>query len=396
MKSSQPATPESASSYTSKRGSSILGRAQAALSNLSRPVETWGMSDVPLLSPTQIVPRRTQPSARPALQSGDGEQAYNGSPRKLTHKRGTVATSRIKSLRPLSIASVSTFGAGMPDYCCADTNDAPDGNSMAGENGKATADHNGNSTAGDTGSSSQSPNDLPVQEPTPKTQPSAAVQHPHLCPPLEAPDYVQRRVGFRSNPRARLDPLRMHPPSPVASPVASPAPSPAPSPVFSPGTSPAHSLASSPIPSPAHSPVSSAVPSPVLSPQDPTSPTVEQDTPPQLLRPYDLRSRLRRLENDPAFEASLGCSPEWLARPVVNNLDVDAIINMTTKDNGEPSESPPVSNVEIDTSPTTSGDIRPPRDAGYVRALRKWYEEKEATAVGPQNPLRKLEKSRRL
>lgn len=81
---------------------------------------------------------------------------------------------------------------------------------------------------------------------------------------------------------------------------------------------------------------------------------------------------------------------------MVNNPDVDAVINMADKDDGEPSAPPQASNGDIDTIPNTSRDIGPPRDAGYVRALRNWYEEKEATVMGSQNLTRKLEKSRRL
>ncbi|KAF2629195.1 hypothetical protein BU25DRAFT_420087 [Macroventuria anomochaeta] len=183
-------TPTTFQSYDSstmtKHRSGILTRAHAALSSLSKPVDNWGVSDVPILS-SQITPRRSR-----SRQYSDSNKSVTMSPLKPTRSRAPGNRSRVLSMRPLSIASVSTFGAWMLDQICADD--------------EADSDHN----EYDTETETQSISKLSVPASYSEAQHETPVQHKYVYPDYPSVNLngsLFRDLGTGTHP------LRMHPPS---------------------------------------------------------------------------------------------------------------------------------------------------------------------------------------
>lgn len=110
------------SSAASNKRVGIVGRTRAALSSLSSPVDSWGVSHVPVLSPRQIVPRRTRSSRSNSHQGGESIRSSISSHQKSTGERAQRTMSRATSTRLLSISSVSTFGAWIPESSTAGKN----------------------------------------------------------------------------------------------------------------------------------------------------------------------------------------------------------------------------------------------------------------------------------
>ncbi|KZM26931.1 uncharacterized protein EKO05_0002714 [Ascochyta rabiei] len=175
-------------SITSRSPKGILVRAQTALSSLSKPVDSWGVSDVPVLSPRHIVPRRSQPSPSRSVRDLDSRKIEDGPSKFIL---AADASSRVGPIRPLSISSVSTFGAWMPDRVYATDDTAHKYTNMR-------------------------PIEIVSRRkpgPTPDRQamgaPVGQNQYPHSV--TEASLYSNPNVHSSSDPDSHLHPLRMHP-----------------------------------------------------------------------------------------------------------------------------------------------------------------------------------------
>ncbi|KAF3037703.1 hypothetical protein E8E11_000672 [Didymella keratinophila] len=165
-----------------------------ALSNFSKPVEEWGVSSVPVLS-TSVTPRRERPPAIRSRRDSNSSRSTTSSPRRPNSVDIFESPSRVLPIRPLSIATVSTFGGWIQERV-KDEDEAKDA-----------------FTAQDAGTLTLKPSTNTYDQ---HAQPFASVQCDHTVPksPSASPAENFRRVRGRDT---GVHPLRMHPPSPSPS-----------------------------------------------------------------------------------------------------------------------------------------------------------------------------------
>ncbi|KAF9690592.1 hypothetical protein EKO04_011543 [Ascochyta lentis] len=300
-------------SVTSRSPRGILIRAQAALSSLSKPVDSWGVSGVPVLSPRHIVPRRDRPGRDSDSSNGD-----DISPCRPTHRRAAGAVLQVNPIRPLSVSSVSTFGAWMPDQLYA-TDDVM----------------HGNITVQITDTNSQSARIMPLPTPNMQTQRATAGHQQYASLVVEPSRPRSPKEPFGRNPATQMHSLRMHSPISV-----SPFPAPATA-VRNQDTS-------------THAQTSTTLRSPQITPP-------ENKTVPRSSR-KEISARLRR--------------------PVFAKLDVNTARGRAGIYGDGVNAKLLATNENTHTALAISNEVPVPRDVGYVEALRLWYEEKELAAKG--------------
>ncbi|KAF1925054.1 uncharacterized protein M421DRAFT_401026 [Didymella exigua CBS 183.55] len=163
-----------------------------ALSSFSKPVEEWGVSNVPVLS-TSVTPRRERTSATQSRRNSDSSRTTAPSPYRLDRADIFNSPSRVPPISPLSIATVSTFGGWISERVNED--DAVD---------DIFSSHNDvNSARRPSGNTSSHH----IQSVTPS-------RHEYTIP---KPPSVSLTGSLRRGLDTGIHPLRMNPPSPSPS-----------------------------------------------------------------------------------------------------------------------------------------------------------------------------------
>ena len=263
-----------------KQRSGIFFRAQAALSSLSKPAESWGVSDVPVLS-LQVAPRRSRASH---LQT----RWKSASPPKSTCSHLAGTQSRVSPIRPLSIATVSTFGAWM------------------------MSDHNGQLDDAEDQQVVIEPRSSRIQHTTSALEPR---EHKHLS------------SSALPNLRTTVHPLRMHPPSPIISLTG-------------------------------------------------RATSIQQDERAQSRSPSLLQAPPTPVHDDAASKTSYGIISTRRSRPALAELNT----NVTKSSFQLTSEHQEMVDCTNTSMASVAEQVPAPRDVGFVKAMRLWYEEKENEA----------------
>ncbi|KAF3032377.1 hypothetical protein E8E12_002233 [Didymella heteroderae] len=167
-----------------------------ALSNISKPVGEWGVSDIPVLS-TSVTPRRERASANRSRRDSTSSRSTTSLPRRPDSVDVFVSPSRVSPIRRLSIATVSTFGGWMSEGWMSERVDED----------KAEDDLNSQNT----GTSTGEPSEITSRQ---RARTASPVRHKFTIP--QSPS-VSLTDSFRRGPDASIHPLRMHPPSPSPS-----------------------------------------------------------------------------------------------------------------------------------------------------------------------------------
>jgi hypothetical protein len=163
-----------------------------ALSSFSKPVEEWGVSSVPVLS-TSVTPRRERPSTTLSRRGSNSSRSTTSSPRRPGSVDAFESPSRVPAIRPLSIATISSFGDWMRER---------------------VIEHDGTEDA----FTSQTVGTVTLKPPrgtySQHGQPVAPVGNKYTIPKSPSASLAG---SFRHGLDASTHPLRMHPPSPSLS-----------------------------------------------------------------------------------------------------------------------------------------------------------------------------------